>query len=241
MKILVIGGMHGNEPLGLEVVKLFKANPVKDIYVILANEVAVEKSRRFVKKDMNRAFPGNAKSRDYEEKRASELLKLCKKYELVLDFHNTHCPNNDCTFVGNYAKDFLFDVSSWLGLKRVIIADYDCINKFAPNCISIEVSLSSKLMKPPFWFKRIIELANARSIPKQRGLKKYRFVYRVTLEDRDRLQLDKKKLKAFKALSKELANVMGLQSPAYPIFIGDSYTPYYYGGLLNRIQARDGL
>ena len=235
MRILVIGGMHGNEPLGFNVARLFQDKPQKGIGVVIANEMAVNKNARFIKQDLNRAFPGSLRSNNYEKKRAGELLKLCKRYDLVLDFHNTYCPNNDCTFVGNQAKDLLFDVSSFLGLNRIIIADYDCINKYAPNCLSVEISLKSSLMDPMLWYESISKLAMQKSIPRRKSMQKYKFVYRMTLEDRDRLKLDERNLKAFKPINAELAKKMGVKTPAFPIFIKDKYTPYNFGGLLNRI------
>jgi len=34
-----------------------------------------------------------------------------------------------------------------------------------------------------------------------------------------------------------LAEKMGVKTPAYPIFINDKFTPYNYGGLLNKIEG----
>lgn len=235
MKILVIGGMHGNEPLGPAVVKLFRNNPVINVDAVLANKQAIEKNCRFVKSDLNRSFPGDSKSKEYELKRAAQLLELTKKYDVVLDFHNTHCPDNDCGFVGQTASAQLYSVSAWFGLKRIIVADYDCINKYAPNCLSVEISLDSPQMNAEEWYKRISELAKIKNIPKAQNIEKYRFVYRMTLEDKVRLQLPNKNLQAFKPIDKPLANAMGVVEPAYPIFIGDKYTPYNYGGILNRV------
>ena len=164
MKILVIGGMHGNEPLGIGLVKKFLRYPVKNIDVIFANEEAIKRNSRFIKRDLNRSFPGDDKSRDYETRRASFLLNLSKKYDLVLDFHNTHCPNNDCTFVGESATDLLFEASSWMGLKKVIVANYDCMNKYSPNCISVEISLNSKLVDQNIWYKKIILLSKMKKL-----------------------------------------------------------------------------
>jgi hypothetical protein len=235
MKVLVIGGMHGNETLGLEVVKLLKDKPVKDVDVLLANEKAIEGNCRFVEQDLNRSFPGNSNSSKYEPRRASEILKQTKKYDVVLDFHNTYCPNNDCGFIGDTANDNLTDVAWLLGFDKVIVADYDCINKAANNCLSVEVSLDSPLNNAELWYERIVMLSKLDSFMATSNVQKYRFVYRMTTEDKERLKLDEQKLLAFQPLSRELADAMGVSSPAYPIFIGDSYTPYNYGGLLNRL------
>ncbi len=237
MKILVIGGMHGNEPLGIEVVRLLRERSRPDVDTLLANEMAIKADKRFVSTDLNRSFPGDLASDNYETRRAAEVLRACEGYDLVLDFHNTHCPDNDCTFVGATAAPLLYDASGWLDLKRVIVADYDCLNKYAPNCISVEISLSSKRMDAKTWVRTIAKLAQQRSLPKATNLELYRFAYRITTEDRDRLQLRDKDLRAFQAITPELAQALGVQSPAYPIFIGDGYTPYNFGGLLNKITG----
>ena len=236
MKILVIGGMHGNEPLGLSVVQLFKKNPVKDIVVVLANERAIAGNCRFTETDLNRSFPGDETSKVYEQRRAAKLLELTRQYDIVLDFHNTYCPGNDCGFVGETAGRQLFDVAGELGLRRIIVADYDCINKYAPNCLSVEISLDSPLNKPGLWYLRIKSLSELKDVNTSRTIEKYRFAYRITLEDRDKYQLALKELRAFEALDDVLAEEMGVESPAYPIFVNDKFTPHNYGGLLNKIN-----
>ena len=236
MRVLVIGGMHGNEPLGVAIVELFQMNPVKNVDTVLANEIAIDANSRFVEQDLNRLFPGNCNSKNYEPRRAAQLLALAKKYDTVLDFHNTYCQDNDCGFVGQSAGELLYKVAVSLGLRRVILADYDCINKYAPNCLSVEISLDSGQNKPEVWYKRITQMSKLNNLDDDvGGLEKYHFVYRMTLEDRDKYALLSKNLKAFEPISNELAVKLGVVSPAYPIFIADKFTPYNYGGLLNRL------
>lgn len=232
MKILVIGGMHGNEPLGIDIVALFQKDPAKNVDATYANERAIQQASRYTSKDLNRSFPGNNKSSIYEDQRAATLLAAAKNYDVVLDFHNTHCPSNDCGFVGETAPSTLYNVSAWLGLTRIIVADYDCINKYAPNCLSVEISLSSNVMNADYWYKQIVALSKLQSAPKA-AVQRYRFAYRMTNQDKELLQLPAKNLQAFEPISRDLARSMGVESPAYPIFVGDTYTPYNYGGLLN--------
>lgn len=234
MKILVIGGMHGNEPLGQEVVALLQVNPVAQVDTLLANQQAIAANARFVGNDLNRCFPGDSSSQDYETKRAATILAECQKYDVVLDFHNTHCPDNDCGFVGQAAAPQLYDVAAWLGLQRIVVAEYDCINKYAPNCLSVEVSLSSQLMSASDWYAKIAALATKTTLEPAANMELYSFVYRMTLADRRRLKLDAQQLRAFKQIDDELARAMGVECPAYPIFIGDKYTPYNFGGLLRK-------
>jgi hypothetical protein len=162
-------------------------------------------------------------------------LKLCKKFDLVLDFHNTHCPNNDCVFIGEEASSLLMDVASFINLKRVIVADYDCINKYATNCMSVEISLDSSRNNTNEWVRMLESLIETSTLPQVTNAEKYRFVYRMTLDDKLRLDLDTASLRSFTPINKKLATSMGVQSPAYPIFIDDAYTPYNYGGLLNKL------
>lgn len=236
MKVLVIGGMHGNERLGLEVGKLFRENPVENVEVVVANQPAVEANCRYVGKDLNRSFPGSSKSKDFEQKRASELLAMAKEYDVVLDFHNTYCPNNDCGFVGETAQKTLYDVSWLLGLNRIIVADYECINKYAPNCLSVEVSLSSPLNVPEIWYERIKILAMLNSFEVEPRIEKFRFVYRMTLKDKNKYGLNKKRLRAFETIPKELASQLGINETAFPIFVADKFTPYNYGGLVCKLN-----
>jgi hypothetical protein len=236
MRILVIGGMHGNEPLGKDVVELFIRQPVEEIDTVLANERAIDRDCRFIENDLNRCFPGDPSSPDYEAQRASELLSLTKQYDIVLDFHNTYCPDNDCGFVGSTATQDLYDISAWLGLGRVIVADYECINKYAPNCLSVEVSLDSPAMNAQEWYRKVIQLSQMKTAPRSTNVEKYKFVYRMTLEDKVTYQLDTQQLAAFEPISPKLAQTLDVNYPAYPIFVADKYTPYNYGGLLNKIE-----
>jgi hypothetical protein len=237
MKILIIGGMHGNEPLGIELVEKILFQPIAGVDALCANIRAIEAQKRFVKADLNRSFPGDANSKDYETQRSDELLKFCKKYDLVLDFHNTYCPNNDCSFLGENANELLYDLSSWLGLRRIIVADYECINKYALNCLSVEISLSSSKMGVEYWYERINKLSKLSFLPKADKIERYEFVYRITLEDKKRLQLQKYDLEAFKPIDSTLAKAMRVKPPVYPIFVNDKYTPYNYGGLVSRIDV----
>ncbi|MEI6481244.1 MAG: succinylglutamate desuccinylase/aspartoacylase family protein [Candidatus Saccharibacteria bacterium] len=236
MKILILGAMHGNEPLGPQVVKAFEQNPIPNIDVALANPPALQKNVRFVEKDLNRSFPGSTNGSSFEDRRAAEIVELCATYDVVLDFHNTNCAGNDCSFVGQDANSELFDISSWLNLHRVIVADYDCLNKYAPNCLSIEISLSSDQNQAKVWYNRIASLAGLKSVPATTKVQKFTFVRRISLDDKTNFNLESANLQAFIPLEASLAKTLGVRSPAYPIFINDAYTPYNYGGLLNNLD-----
>src|SRR5205085_1727922 len=106
-KILVLGGMHGDEPLGPKLAATLIKNPLPGVSALVANPAAVAASTRFIDQDLNRSFPGDPSAAGYESRRAAELLTLARGYDLVLDFHNTLCPHNDCCFIGATADPLL--------------------------------------------------------------------------------------------------------------------------------------
>lgn len=155
MKILVLGGTHGNELLGIELVKMLRVKPIAGIEALVANPRATEKGVRFIETDLNRSF---SEGESYEYRRARELKDITKSYDIVLDFHNTQTPNNDCGFVGVDCSPELYRVLQSLDIMNCIEATYDCINKYCKNVVSIEVSIGSELDSPECWYRYIQEL-----------------------------------------------------------------------------------
>lgn len=84
--ILFLAGTHGDEPLGLELMKAVGAEERHDWLV--ANEKAVALNKRFVNCDLNRSAPGAFSSDKYEERRAAEILLKANSYNYVVDIHN---------------------------------------------------------------------------------------------------------------------------------------------------------
>jgi len=90
-EIAVVGGIHGDEPAGVDAVEHFMrrrpevAAPVK---LVIANEAAIERNQRYVEADLNRSFPGRADGRSHEIRLAHELgeeLRDC----VTLALHTT--------------------------------------------------------------------------------------------------------------------------------------------------------
>ncbi|MEK7477875.1 MAG: succinylglutamate desuccinylase/aspartoacylase family protein [Patescibacteria group bacterium] len=89
-KILLIVGTHGDEDIGLEIVKKLKIFPgIKkgDFDVLVGNPRAIKKNGRFIEADLNRVYPGKKDSPVYEEKIAWENLNTARKYDYVFDLH----------------------------------------------------------------------------------------------------------------------------------------------------------
>lgn len=231
-KFLVIGGTHGNEPLGIDVCKRLERINLPYLDVLFANELAIKKNRRFLKEDLNRVFPGKNRG-SYEIQRAKFIVDLCKSYDYVIDFHNTYCPDNDCGFVGgeNYMKTL--KLACYLGLKRIIIANYNCINEYVNGCLSVEISLDSRKFNVDYWVKKMIGLNRFDSTKMYGKPNLYRFSYRITRDQQNKFNFPK--WPAFRKIPSNDLKALDIKGSFYPIFIDDRYTPYNYAGLIKKL------
>lgn len=224
MKILVIGGTHGDEKLGISLVEYIQLNPIKNVEAVLANPKAIEAKKRFTESDLNRSF-GNQYPGTYETVRAKQLARLCREFDLVLDFHNTETPQNNCSFVGVDCDRKLFEVAKILEFRRCIEATYDCINKYCLNTISIEISVGDKLDSVEYWYDKIQKMMDQDVIKAVKKLEIYRFKQRVTWEQKSKFLI--KDWKPFKNISSRDKNNLGLSGIIVPIFIGSKLTEFY--------------
>jgi len=107
--VAIVGGTHGNERMGLALLKEWQATPPKSTFqlsLVLANEKAAEATgtgagRRYVDVDLNRCFALTDLTREGvpeagEERRAREIDALLgpksspnPKCDLILDLHST--------------------------------------------------------------------------------------------------------------------------------------------------------
>lgn len=221
-RILVLGGTHGNELLGVQLVALLKKDPIAGVDALVANPKAVRTGVRFTESDLNRSFGGLYKG-TYETRRALRLKQIATKYDMVLDLHNTMTRSNDCSFVGTGCNPELYKLSGQLGLTRCIQATYDCINKACPNTLSVEVSMGGALDDARYWYKTIADLqrgALANSPPVER----YKFLTRVTWQQAEQLTTA---WRPFVRVSLVDRQILGIAQPVYPIFIGSKLTEYY--------------
>lgn len=93
MNFAIIGGTHGNEVTGIEVINFLqdKKRSYKHSYkCFLANPKAYEIQKRYVDSDLNRAFGVNGASEGYEKQRSAELKSQIKgNFDCILDLHTT--------------------------------------------------------------------------------------------------------------------------------------------------------
>lgn len=222
-KILVLGGMHGNEKLGLELIKLLKSRPISNVDALIANPRATELGSRFVETDLNRSF-GKSGISTYEERRAQRLRQIVNQYDLVLDFHNTQTSDNNCSFVGVKCNPILYDISKKLGLYNCIEATYDCINKYCPNVLSVEISIGDRLDNAKYWYAKLRTLM---SLPAQEGQKLTLYRYWRRVEWDESVSLQREKWEPFQPIPDNVKKQLMATGVVVPIFIASTLTPYY--------------
>jgi len=152
MRIAIVGGTHGNEPVGVEVVKALRLKQPKSPYhsykTFLGNPEAIEQKKRFIDSDLNRAFGKRGQPKGVELERSKTLKnELIGNFDLVLDLHTT-TSNMGLTAILNNTHSVTRQTSCFLKSKikdfKLIEEnnlDEDCthLNRLAPAGVTIEV------------------------------------------------------------------------------------------------------
>ena len=90
-RIAVVGCLHGNERLGIDVIGGLGDSPTSScqLRLIVANEEAMALGKRFVDSDLNRSFPGNRSGGAHEERLAHALIAALNGCGFAIDVHST--------------------------------------------------------------------------------------------------------------------------------------------------------
>jgi succinylglutamate desuccinylase len=131
-EILFITATHGDEKIGVEVMKKIEKQDVLERFDwIIANNKALKQENRFLDRDLNRSAPGIKNSKVYELSRAYNLMEFCKKYSYVVDIHGATVNCGIFIIVSNPKLENLF-LASAIPVERVVIWAADEWKKFGP-------------------------------------------------------------------------------------------------------------
>jgi len=248
MKIAIIGGTHGNEPTGIEVIKHLEAETPKyknEYQTFLGNPEAYKIGKRYVDSDLNRAFGKTGQSKGVETKLSSELTKSIQgNFDFVLDLHTT-TSNMGATVILTHLDEASVRAACWLkenNPELVIIvssrAGGDCpyttsmassgltveIGPVANNVVKAElVLLTQKLVTDllDFDFHKTWELENIECFHTQ-GIKSYpegKWMVHPEVDGHDFVEVrDGDPL--FINMNKETSNHSG--DPIYPLFVNEA-------------------
>lgn len=152
MNIAIVGGTHGNEPVGIQVINaLNKQSPqhcLHEYKSFLGNPKAYELQKRFVDSDLNRAFGKNGIPKGYEKIRSKELEQEIRgHYDLVIDLHTT-TTNMGLTAILNNTHPLTQKVCSYLKFQNpeiklieedILNENSTHLNRLAPAGVTVEV------------------------------------------------------------------------------------------------------
>ena len=94
--VAIVGGIHGDEPAGEQIVRRLAATLDADgsgtgtVRLVIANEPALAAETRYTDTDLNRAFPGDPESDEYERALAPRLAAAVDGMDAVLAIHTSH-------------------------------------------------------------------------------------------------------------------------------------------------------
>ncbi len=103
-RVLIVGGTHGNELTGVQLIRRLRANPEElqrtsfTAETLLANEAAIQSNRRYLDQDLNRCFSSallEGHAQNLEQQRAQEINRLygpkgdASQTDWIIDLHTT--------------------------------------------------------------------------------------------------------------------------------------------------------
>jgi len=141
-KILLIGGTHGDEPIGVRALQEL-AKERSDFDWIIGNEPALKQNTREFEGNLNRSAPGDKNSPLYASRRAAEILKIAKNYKYVIDLHGTNQQTGIFIIITN-SKPENWQLAAKLPIQNIVYwPSFSCelsgpLSEFLPCGLEIE-------------------------------------------------------------------------------------------------------
>jgi succinylglutamate desuccinylase len=145
-EILIAVATHGNERIGVEVVKNLVEQKLDRFFdFLIANPKALKKNTRFIDSDLNRSYPGNDKSDKYEEKLAAKNIKIAKRYKYVIDLHEARLGTKNFIIIprNKFDKSFPLD---FINLDTILLwpDPKGTLGSCLKNTIELEFGMKGK-------------------------------------------------------------------------------------------------
>jgi len=148
-KILIISATHGNEKIGVEVVKMLRQKKLNRYFdFLIANPKALRENKRFLDADLNRSYPGRKNSPIYEKKLAYENFQKAKKYKYIIDIHEASEGINNFIIVPRRTVSKKFPLG-FINMKLVLLwpEPKGPLGGFLENAVELEFGMKNKQRK----------------------------------------------------------------------------------------------
>lgn len=189
MNFAILGGTHGNEPIGVHVIQHFKSFNQKTFLhhfeTFHANPKAFQKKVRYIDSDLNRAF-GSEIPIEGNEKNESIMLKnkIIGKFNFIIDLHTT-TSNMGITVIITHLDSNSLNAACSLKLKfpelKIIIsmrAGKDCpyTTQMTSSALTIEVGpVANNVVKAELVLKTIDLVEALLNFPFNQDFKNLKF------------------------------------------------------------------
>lgn len=125
--VTIMGGLHGNETVGIDVVEKLLAMvrgkiKVGTINLVIGNPAACEAGKRFIDKDANRLWGHNLVNIP-EQDRVEDLKPFLAGSDLMLDLHSTIKPVSEPFLVVPSFDHPMVDTIPTLGIRKIITGE----------------------------------------------------------------------------------------------------------------------
>ena len=177
-RVAIVGGVHGNELLGIYLVKKFQQFPQLisrdnlEVITLLANPQAIAKGRRYIDTDLNRCFSQqdlfDTNQLQYEPLLARKIIQQIKDLEIdfLIDIH-TSTANMGMTLLLSNLLPFNLNLVAYLiainPKIKVVYPQNNDNNRLRHVCqfgFTIEVGAIAHGVLDPIWFQTTEQLVN---------------------------------------------------------------------------------
>ena len=170
-RIAIVGGLHGDEPAGYEIVsRLAERLPDPEetagegiVRLIIANEPALDAGVRYTDTDLNRAFPGDSDSDEYERALAPRIVEAVDEMDAVLAIHTSHSVPPPFAIYSKLTDSVRRTVTG-MGVDYVLDAGGlrgTTLDSVAPHAVSVEVGRQGSEEAVEFGFEMMLKFLRA--------------------------------------------------------------------------------
>ena len=177
-RIAIFGGVHGNELLGIYLVKKFQQFPQLitrnslEVITLLANPQAIAKGRRYIDTDLNRCFSQqdlfDIDRLQYEPILARKIIRQIKDLEIdfLIDIHTSTANMGITLLLSNLLPFNLNLVAYLIAINpniKVVYSQNNDNNRLRHVCqfgFTIEVGAIAHGVLDPIWFQKTEQLVN---------------------------------------------------------------------------------
>jgi hypothetical protein len=221
-QILITGGLHGDESSGIAIASHF-LNKSGNVHGLICNIEAVKQGKRLIETDMNDSF-GKYIPMSLEEIAAEKIVTTIRKFNLIIDIHNTRADGTTCAIVVRKPNKKHLFLAKYFGFNKIVIMPRgrSLIGLKPRNAISLEIAHNAmKNFSNRYLIDKILGLRNITGKYEKSNLKIFVFVNEVLPSTLNRLSLSKNSFFNFKKLSRTQELKFGLKSSScyYPIFV----------------------